>query len=89
VELYDLPSDLNAKPSSPNYRKFAEKYGTKAVELDAAPVSLLQEKLREAIDSVMDGVEFNSQIDMEIQDAGVVEAYRQTVIQSIGGSLHV
>ena len=89
VELYDLPSDLNAKPSSPNYRKFVEKYGTKAVELDAAPVSLLQEKLREAIDSVMDGVEFNSQIDMEIQDAGVVEAYRRTVIQSIGGSLHV
>lgn len=89
VGLYDLPSDLDAKPSSPNYRKFVEKYGTKAVELDAAPVSLLQEKLREAIDSVMDGVEFNSQIDMEIQDAGVVEAYRQTVIQSIGGSLHV
>ena len=36
VEFYNLPSDLDAKPSSPNYAKFIKKYGHKAVELDAA-----------------------------------------------------
>jgi hypothetical protein len=84
VELHDLPSDLDAKPSSPNYLKFVEKHGTKAVELDAAPVYLLQDKLREAIESVIDGDEFNSQIDLEKSDAGNVEAYRRTVFEAIG-----
>jgi hypothetical protein len=85
VEEHDLPSDLDAKPSSPNYKKFVEQYGTKAVELDAAPVHLLQDKLRDAIESVIDVGEFNAQIDLEKMDAGNVEAYRRTVFESIGG----
>ena len=51
VRDHALPSDMDAKPSSPNYKKFLAKYGTKAVELDAAPVRLLQMKLRHAIES--------------------------------------
>ncbi len=88
VELYNLPSDLDAKPSSPNYSKFIKKYGHKAVELDAAPVELLQKKLRDAIESVIDMDEFNAQIDLEKEDAATVEAYRRTVFEAIGGSLH-
>ena len=88
VELYNLPSDLDAKPSSPNYSKFIKKYGHKAVELDAAPVELLQKKLRDAIESVIDVAEFNAQIDLEKEDAAIVEAYRRTVFEAIGGSLH-
>jgi hypothetical protein len=57
VQAHDLPSDMDAKVSSPNYQKFLKKYrSTKVVELDAAPVKLLQSKLREAIESVIDAV---------------------------------
>jgi ribosomal protein L22 len=87
VELYNLSSDLDAKPSSSNYSKFIKKYGSKAVELDAAPVALLQKKLREAIESVIDVAEFNAQIDLEKEDARIVEAYRRTVFEAIGGPL--
>lgn len=79
----NLPSDLDAKPSSPNYSKFVEQYGVKAVELDAAPVKLLQTKLRDAIESVIDVAEFNAQVDLEKEDAGIVEAYRRTVLDAI------
>ncbi|WON75149.1 ParB N-terminal domain-containing protein [Nitrosospira sp. Is2] len=88
VELYNLPSDLDAKPSSPNYSKFIEKYGHKAVELDAAPVELLQKKLRDAIESLVDVAEFHAQIDLEKKESRIVEAYRRTAVQAIAGSLH-
>ena len=86
VELYKLPSDLDAKPSSPNYSKFVAKHGLKAVELDAAPVEFLQKKLRDAIESVIDVAEFNAQIDLEKGDAGIVEAYRRMAFKAIGAS---
>ena len=86
VSTYDLPSDMDAKPSSPNYQKFVKRHGTtKAVELDAAPVKLLQSKLREAIHSVLDVAEYNAQIEQEKQDAAHVEAHRQVVFEAIRG----
>jgi hypothetical protein len=86
VQAYDLPSDMDAKVSSPNYQKFLKKYGrTKVVELDAAPVKLLQSKLREAIESVIDVVEFNAQLQLEQDDAANIEAHRQVVMDAIRG----
>lgn len=87
VQKYDLPSDMDAKPESPNYKKFVDKYGTKAVELDAAPVELLQEKLREAIKSVIDIDEFNEQLELEEADAVELEARRDLTIELIKGSI--
>ena len=86
VENYDLPSDMDAKPSSPNYQKFIKKYGIKAVELDAAPVTLLQQKLENAIGSVIDIDEYNSQIELEEEDASEIEARRSLVFEAIKGS---
>jgi hypothetical protein len=57
------------------------------VELDAAPVKLLQAKLREAIEAVIDVVEFNAQVDLEAQDAATIEAHRQVVFDAIKGAL--
>ena len=85
VTTYDLPSDMDAKPTSPNYKKFLAKHGTKAVELDAAPVVLLQEKLREAIRRAIDVNEFNAQVEQEVQDSAYVEAHRQVVFEAIRG----
>ncbi len=83
----DLPSDMDAKVSSPNYMKFIAQHGTKVVELDAAPVKLLQAKLRDAIHSVIDVAEYNGQIDMEKQDAAHIEAHRQVVFDAIRGAI--
>lgn len=86
VQAYDLPSDMDAKVSSPNYQKFLKRYGaTKVVELDAAPVKLLQSKLREAIESVIDVAEFNAQVEQEAQDSAHIEAHRQVVFEAING----
>ena len=81
----DLPSDMDAKVSSPNYQKFTQKYGTKVVELDACPVKLLQSKLREAIHSVINIDEFNAQCQLEQDDAANIEAHRQVVFDAIQG----
>ena len=83
VKQYDLPSDIDAKESSPNYEKFIEKHGTKVVELDACPVKLLQTKLRESINSVIDVDEYLAQIKLEEEDSANVEAYRQVVVETI------
>lgn len=81
----DLPSDMDAKPSSPNYKKFVAKHGVKVAELDAAPVKLLQDSLRKAIESVIDVQEFNAQIELERQDSANVEAHRRVVFNAIRG----
>lgn len=86
VKAHDLPSDMDAKVSSPNYQKFLRKYGsTKVVELDAAPVRLLQSKLRDAIESVIDVAEFNAQVAQEAQDSAHIQAHRQIVFEAING----
>lgn len=86
VEKYNLPSDMDAKKTSVNYKKFFKRYGTnRAVELDAAPVELLQEKLRGAIESVLDMDEFNAQIKIEEQDAMEIEARRAVVLKTLQG----
>jgi len=86
VNEYDLPSDMDAKLSSPNYKKFVAKYGsTKVVELDACPVELLQSKLREAINNVIDVDAYNAQIELEKKDAANIEAYRRVVFDAIKG----
>lgn len=86
VAAYDLPSDMDAKVTSPNYQKFLKKYrSAKVVELDAAPVKLLQSKLRDAIESVIDVAEFNAQVEQETQDSAHIQAHRQVVFEAING----
>ena len=86
VEKYDLPSDMDAKKTSVNYKKFFERYGSnRAVELDAAPVELLQEKLRGAIESVLDMGEFDAQMKIEEQDAIELKARRTVVLETLRG----
>jgi len=84
VEKHDLPSDVEAKKTSPNYKKFFERYGSnRAVELDAAPAELLQEKLEGSIESVLDMDEFKAQIKIEEQDAIEIQARRTVVLKTL------
>ena len=77
VRTYDLPSDLDAKPSSPQYQKFVRKYGTKAVELDAAPVELIQSSLRKAIERCIDLDVFNQEIEASKIDYQEIETKKR------------
>jgi hypothetical protein len=83
IKNHELPSDMDAKPSSPNYKKFIAKYGVKAVELDAAPVDLLKSSLESAIQSFLDMDEYQAQMDLEAKDAVKIEAHRQILLASI------
>jgi hypothetical protein len=77
VRTYDLPSDLDAKPSSPQYQKFVRKYGTKAVELDADPVELIQSSLRKAIERCIDLDLFNQEIEASKIDYQEIETKKR------------
>jgi len=79
----DLPSDMDAKVSSPNYKKFVATYGTKVVELDAAPVKMLQAHLRSKIESVIDVTTFNAQVELANNDAAIIQAHRQVVFEAL------
>jgi hypothetical protein len=84
VKRYALPSDLEAKATSVNFKKFERLHGTKVTELDAAPVELLQSSLRSAIESVLDVDVFNAQSELAQQDAAFIEAHRLVVFEAMG-----
>lgn len=78
---HDLPCDMEAKVSSPNYKKFVARHGVHVAELDAAPVALLQDKLRSAIESCLDMDLFRMELEQEKEDSVFIEAKREMVIQ--------
>jgi hypothetical protein len=87
VKKYELPSDMFAKPSSPQYAKFVRKHGHQAVELDAAPVWLIQERLREAIRATIDLTLYNQQLEQEARDAAATEAKREAIVDFMRGGI--
>ena len=55
ITKYDLPHDPNAvKKTDSRYQKFVEKWELYAVELDALPPDVLQNRIRQAIESHID-----------------------------------
>ena len=80
IKKYELPSDVDAKSSSPQYAKFVRKHGHQAVELDAAPVWLIQEQLRDAIKATLDLELLNQQREQEALDAADIEAIRTAIL---------
>ena len=84
VRDYELPSDMEAKTSSPNYKKFVARHGIHVAELDAAPVTLLQDKLRNAIESSLDMELFRAELKNEKEDAAFIAAKKKMVVSTIG-----
>lgn len=83
VRDHGLPSDMEAKVSSPNYKKFVARHGIHMAELDAAPVALLQDKLRDAIESCLDMDLFRVELAKEKDDYAFVAATKQMVIKAM------
>jgi hypothetical protein len=84
VREHGLPFDMEAKTSSPNYKKFLARHGVHVAELDAAPVALLQGKLRDAIESCLDMEIFNAELTKEKEDAAFIAATKQMIIKAMG-----
>jgi hypothetical protein len=87
VRDYGLPSDMEAKISSPNYKKFVVLHGVHVAELDAAPVALLQGKLRDAIESCLDMEIFRAEVAKEKEDYAFIAATKQMVVKAMGANI--
>jgi hypothetical protein len=84
VKAWDLPSNgMEAKQSSPNYEKFAQKYGPDVFELEAVDPSAMQEAIRSAIRSVIDWDAFNAEVDREKQEALKLRSAKELVLESL------
>ncbi len=78
VERFGLPTKLNAKESSANYKTFVEETGSKhAYELEALPPDALEELIRDAIEGVIDRDLLNAEIAAEREDAAKLDAIRR------------
>ena len=83
VREHNLPSDMKAKTTSPNYKKFVAKHGIYVAELDAAPVELLQNKLRDAIENCLDMDIFREELAKEKEDYAFIAATKQAVVKAM------
>lgn len=80
---YNLPSDLRAKSSSSNYKKFVAKHGVRVAELDACPLNILQDKLRLAIESFMDAETFHHEMAAERSDAAYISTVKTVTKEAL------
>lgn len=87
IQTHDLPSSIEAKATSTNYKAFVAKHGTRAVELDAMPRGVLQAELRRSIESVIDLDVFAYEQRKEREDAAHLHALRQASILAISGEV--
>src|SRR5262249_34323613 len=77
------PNNLEAKKEGARYKRFVELYGNDGYELEALAPAVLQQLLRNAIDSVLDTAAFNHEIEFEKQDAAHLGAVRRAVQEQL------
>jgi hypothetical protein len=84
VDQYDLPFDPTAgKPKDSRYRKFVERFGNVAVELDALRPPVFQEVLREAIERTLKMDAFRSERKIQDEERRKLEDLRHSIIDTI------
>jgi hypothetical protein len=74
IERYNLPPNP-AKATDPRYRRFVEKYGEQAVELDALPPVVLRERITNCITQHLDMAEWERLKVIEEQEAQSIRAF--------------
>ena len=85
VRTLNLPSSLEAKASSSNYKRFVTKHGTRAVELDAMPSDVFARVLTDAIERFLDVEAFNHEGDQQKREHAELAARRTAALQAMGG----
>lgn len=84
VEEYDLPRDpTSAKKTDTRYKKYAERYGDLAVEIDALHPERLKQIIKHSIESVVDMDLFEQQEEVEEMDQDKLESLRNEIIPMI------
>lgn len=82
----NLPHDPDAlKESDTKARKFKEKYGTYAVELDALKPDVLEQKIKDAIESELDIEAFNYEVRKHNSEIDLLNNLRTKVIEFMEG----
>lgn len=81
---FDIPADVDAKPTSTNYQRFVKRHGTGACELEAVPPRRLQQMLRDAIESVLDHDAFAAEQEQERADAAEIDTARARAMAALG-----
>lgn len=80
IERYRLPHDPKAlKRADTRAQKHVERYGELAVELDALPPNILEQKIREAIEGKIDVDLLNEEIEQEELERGELERIKAEV----------
>lgn len=82
-QRFSIPADVDAKPTSTNYRRFVTQHGTAACELEAVPPRRLQQMLRDAIESVLDHDAFAAEQDREKADAAEIDTARARAMAAL------
>jgi hypothetical protein len=85
VARFKLPPKMKAKKDDPNYRKFRKAHGKNAYEIEALEPALLQQLLREAVDSVIDVEAFNRELAQEREDAAFLDYAKRRALAALHG----
>lgn len=86
---YSLPHNAKAvKKSDTRYKKFVEKFGEYAIELDALPPNILEQKIKTAIENEIDIDLFNSQMEIEKQEVESLTSIKSKVIELLKDQLN-
>jgi ParB/RepB/Spo0J family partition protein len=83
-QRFDIPTDVEAKATSANYKRFVRQFGRGACELEAVPPRRLQAMLREAIESVLDLDAFRAEQEREQADAAEIATARARAMAALG-----
>lgn len=86
ISIYNLPHNPNAlKRTDTRARKHIENHGYLAVELDALRPDVLEQKIREAIESELDIEAFNYEVREHNREIDLLNNLRKKVVEFMGG----
>ena len=77
VRRFQLPPSMEAKQSSPGYKKYALSHGTKAWELEALPTENLRKILRDSIIGFLDQEKYAAERQQEAADLAEIVKLRK------------
>lgn len=81
---YRLPHNPKAvKKTDTRYKKFVERHGEYAVELDALPLNILEQRVREAIEAHIDMGELNKQRSIGQKEEEVISVLKEKAMKWI------
>jgi hypothetical protein len=83
---FDLPPNTDAKTSSPQFKKFFARHGTRAAyELEALSPGTLADIVRQAIESVIDMEAYRRELQTWQAEAAELDVIRQRAVAAVLG----